>query len=276
MPIGETDLQRFVIKGAFSDHYWLSSAPLNANDSGLFAMSLPSLSNTVFMCVSKEPKAIVERLICEVNVQSESTDIYQAGYARRLQNHYLNQFGWGALLFAETKDFVKELPNTLKVDGEVFDFVLVIPITHAEYRKWQSCGYQGLIAQFAEQGRRLVKRNVKEAERMDRIPMMLQPGTENADAQRRTNLKQPHKTVSAHPHASTAPRQHSRPIASAPIATRRSSSTRSVTPSPVLSAKRSQQAVTSTPATPPQACPAPSQAQHMPSTGNKTEKAAAV
>jgi hypothetical protein len=95
-----------------------------------------------------------------INADSESNDLYKAGYAKRLENHYLNRYGWDALLFADTRDFCRSLPNVFSVDGEHFDFVLVIPITKAEYRVWHQSGYRGLLQQVTTLSRRLRQQRV--------------------------------------------------------------------------------------------------------------------
>lgn len=65
MPACEVALMRYAMSGAYCDQYWVASGLMPNVHGGVMAVSLPELSDTVFMCIANEPKPLVERLVCE-------------------------------------------------------------------------------------------------------------------------------------------------------------------------------------------------------------------
>lgn len=156
LPIADVSVHRYGIEGSFSEKYWVASGALQNTKSALLSVSLPELSHTVFLCISGGLKPVFEQLVCEINANSECNDAYQAGHAHRLQDHPLNRFGWAGVLFVSAHDYFSKIPEMLNIGGEVFDFVLVIPISAAEYDIWVTQGYDALRQLFAQHKRGLL------------------------------------------------------------------------------------------------------------------------
>lgn len=156
LPVSQPSLRRYPIRDSFSEHYWAASGVLQNSKSARLTVSLPELSHTVFLCVSGGLTAVFEQLLCDISAKSECNDAYQAGYAHRLVDHTLNQFGWQALLFVNAKEFFNKIPESLNIGGEVFDFILVLPITETEYDLWASKGYEVLRSYFGQHKRGLL------------------------------------------------------------------------------------------------------------------------
>lgn len=149
LPVTDAGINHYEIEGSLSDEYWVASGALDSAASARLTVSLPELSHTVFLCVSGGLQPIFEQLLCDVNAQSESDDTYRAGYAHRLAHRELNRLGWTGLLFVSAKEYFDTLPEMIEIEGEVIDFVLVIPITEAEFRVYKKQGYKSLRSHFS-------------------------------------------------------------------------------------------------------------------------------
>lgn len=161
----DASLTRYTINGAPSDKYWVLSGNLrfghrSAQESFL-TLSLPELSNKVFLGVSDQCRDTFEQLVSSFNAKSECNDALSAGYAELVKSPKLNRYGWGGVLIMEASRFLKNVPEVGKVNGESFEFLLLVPITVDEYMIWRNVGYKGLMQHFVRNKRSIFHFNQK-------------------------------------------------------------------------------------------------------------------
>ncbi|MEJ2682487.1 MAG: hypothetical protein P8144_13735 [Gammaproteobacteria bacterium] len=150
----EATLTPYEFSGAASDRYWVATTRLYGSSSKAFlTLSLPELSNKVFLGISDDYPQTFAELVGSFNAESECNDALRVGYAELIDSPVLNQYGWDGVLMSEPKQLIENFPNSTVINDEEREFILITLITRAEYTVWRTQGYDALLARFERQRR---------------------------------------------------------------------------------------------------------------------------
>jgi hypothetical protein len=150
-----TELTNHAIEGSPSDSYWVFSGHLRGAPHAFMTLSLPEFSNKAFLGVSDQCRDVFKHLVSDFNAKSECNNAVTAGYAELVKHAKLNRNGWSGVLVMEAQRLLKKLPPVSAVNGEAYEFLLVVPITALEYTIWYQAGYKALVHHFNMCGRSL-------------------------------------------------------------------------------------------------------------------------
>lgn len=141
------------LPNAVNHEHLVATAQLQGDAPAHFTMSLPQLSNKVFIGITDAHPEPLAKLIASFSADSETNDALAVGHAEEIQSPTLKQFGWNAILMTSPSKRLGGFPDTATVEGDDFDFILVTLITASEYEHWRREGYDSLMAQFSAQKR---------------------------------------------------------------------------------------------------------------------------
>lgn len=168
-------LTRYTISGAPSGKYWVLSGNVRGSRQSFITLSLPELSNKVFLGVSDRCQDTFEQLVSSFNAKSECNDALTAGYAELVKSPKLNRYGWGGVLIMEAHRILKKVPQVASISGEPFEFLLLVPITVEEYMIWRNAGYAALLQHFSKKNRSIFHFYQEKDDFNRLIPVKVQP-----------------------------------------------------------------------------------------------------
>ena len=120
-------------------------------------MSIPTLENkNIFILASDGPVDLVRNIIA--NIEESNGSNFELGNVMLLSSIELDIKGLAGVIFLPvgTSKVLEDLPNEFHFEGRSYKFLLVVFITHKEYKIWKDQGHNALIEHFITSGKDLI------------------------------------------------------------------------------------------------------------------------
>lgn len=145
----DASIKSYVFEGSISDYHLVAISQLNMQGSnGHIIISLPTISNKVFMALTDADPGPFAELIASFNAESECNDALDLGYVEHIDLPFFKSSGWDAMLLNQPHSLIEHFPNTCIVESEEYEFHLLNLITEAEYRYKKKHSLAALMQRF--------------------------------------------------------------------------------------------------------------------------------
>lgn len=129
----DASLKNFKFDEAVTDDHVIAYARMGSEDQNAWGiLALPEISTKVFLGITDADPESFSQVISGFEAESEVNDSIGFGHVAPVDSTYYNQAGWAGVLMARVSELVDGFPESGSLNGEIYDFHLVVPITKEE------------------------------------------------------------------------------------------------------------------------------------------------
>lgn len=145
----------YVPNAVTEEHLVVFSQYGDASNNQHAIISLPSISNQVYITITDADPELLCELIARFDAESETNDSMTSGNLTPILENSLLEHGWHGTLIKSVNLIVDGFPKKSPIGGENFEFHLVILLTKEEFDSAMRNGSDPLLKEFQQQGRSL-------------------------------------------------------------------------------------------------------------------------
>ncbi|MBL4867413.1 MAG: suppressor of fused domain protein [Pseudomonadales bacterium] len=148
------NLKNYHFDEAVTDDHVVAYARMGAEEQNAWGiLALPEISTKVFVGITDSDPETYSELLASFEAESEVNDAIGLGHIAAVKKDFFTQAGWSGILMTRVSDLVDGFPDSEALNGEIYDFHLVVPITQEEMIYGQRNGGEALIEKMHQNQR---------------------------------------------------------------------------------------------------------------------------